>query len=409
MNLLMITKFYPFGSGEAFIENEIQVLAQYYDHIHIVACEKPKGTQVRALPKNVTAEGIEAVGVFGKGADVVGGLRYIVKKSPEATMEWKCAKTIKQKLFLGYFEQKAHRIFEKIRNSDEASDLAKEEYCIYSYWFFVTARVALLFHEQYPAKYLFTRAHRYDLYAEKNSVGYLPYRTYFLQKFDYIFPCSYDGERYLKERFPMYQKKVKCQLLGTIDHGICEPSSDGIFRIVSCSRLEAVKRIQLLVKALAVLDTPNYKIQWTHIGEGKERSLIEKEIQKLKYIKCVFAGNLPNKAVMKYYAENPVDLFVNVSSSEGLPVSIMEAISFGIPTIATDVGGTKEIVLDNITGMLLPENPKPEEISDEITKFMCSSQSEAKQLRLLCRQYWEKHFQAKQNYCRMYDYLTRND
>ena len=39
-----------------------------------------------------------------------------------------------------------------------------------------------------------------------------------------------------------------------------------------------------------------------------------------------------------------IDLFINTSSSEGVPVSIMEALSVGIPIIATDVGGTKEIV-----------------------------------------------------------------
>jgi len=49
---------------------------------------------------------------------------------------------------------------------------------------------------------------------------------------------------------------------------------------------------------------------------------------------------LPHNDVLNYYASNPVDVFINTSSSEGLPVSIMEAMSFGIPVIATNVGGT---------------------------------------------------------------------
>ncbi|MFR4320263.1 MAG: glycosyltransferase [Blautia massiliensis (ex Durand et al. 2017)] len=44
---------------------------------------------------------------------------------------------------------------------------------------------------------------------------------------------------------------------------------------------------------------------------------------------------------------------MNVSSSEGIPVSIMEATSFGIPGIATDAGGTKEIIRDKENGVLL--------------------------------------------------------
>lgn len=52
---------------------------------------------------------------------------------------------------------------------------------------------------------------------------------------------------------------------------------------------------------------------------------------------------------------NDFDLFVNMSLSEGIPVSIMEAISFGIPIIATNVGGNAEIVNDE-TGVLIPVN-----------------------------------------------------
>ncbi|NCO54621.1 MAG: glycosyltransferase, partial [Bacteroidetes bacterium] len=47
-----------------------------------------------------------------------------------------------------------------------------------------------------------------------------------------------------------------------------------------------------------------------------------------------------------------VDLFINVSESEGIPVSIMEALSAGIPVIATNVGGTNEIV-NNDVGFLI--------------------------------------------------------
>lgn len=51
-----------------------------------------------------------------------------------------------------------------------------------------------------------------------------------------------------------------------------------------------------------------------------------------------------NQQVYDYYKSNKVDVFVNVSYSEGLPVSLMEASSFGIPVIATDVGGSAEII-----------------------------------------------------------------
>ena len=52
----------------------------------------------------------------------------------------------------------------------------------------------------------------------------------------------------------------------------------------------------------------------------------------------------------------PVDLFLTVSANEGIPVSIMEAQSFGIPVIATDVGGISEIV-NNVNGSYFLQIP----------------------------------------------------
>lgn len=63
-------------------------------------------------------------------------------------------------------------------------------------------------------------------------------------------------------------------------------------------------------------------------------------------IQYEFKGNVSNTELMKQYQDKNYYVFVNVSSSEGIPVSIMEATSFGIPCIATDAGGTKEIIRD---------------------------------------------------------------
>ncbi len=66
-----------------------------------------------------------------------------------------------------------------------------------------------------------------------------------------------------------------------------------------------------------------------------------------------FLGYTPNDQVLGYYRHHPVDVFVNVSESEGVPVSIMEALSFGVPCVATDVGGVRELLYPEF-GYLLP-------------------------------------------------------
>ncbi|MBL3200697.1 glycosyltransferase, partial [Klebsiella pneumoniae] len=56
-------------------------------------------------------------------------------------------------------------------------------------------------------------------------------------------------------------------------------------------------------------------------------------------------GTVPHETIISFFAANPVHLFLNLSTMEGIPVSIMEAISFGIPVVATDVGAVSEIVI----------------------------------------------------------------
>ena len=91
------------------------------------------------------------------------------------------------------------------------------------------------------------------------------------------------------------------------------------------------------------------------------------------------------------------DFLINTSSSEGIPVSIMEAMSLGIPVIATDVGGTGEIV-NNKNGHLLPSNPTTVQISDAINLYCSLSQQEKKSKRDNAHNTWEDKFNAQKNY-----------
>ena len=103
---------------------------------------------------------------------------------------------------------------------------------------------------------------------------------------------------------------------------------------------------------------------------------------------------------MKYYQKYPVDWFINTSSSEGLPVSIMEACSFGIPVLATDVGGTSEIVRPGETGFLLDAGFKPEDLAALLRRLFRQKKEERAALRAGCRRVWEENFCAASNFDR---------
>jgi glycosyltransferase involved in cell wall biosynthesis len=93
-----------------------------------------------------------------------------------------------------------------------------------------------------------------------------------------------------------------------------------------------------------------------------------------------FAGHVAPRAVIPFFVANTIDVFVNVSSTEGLPFSVMEAFSAGIPVFATDVGGTAEIV-DDTVGRILPEAVTPEALSAAFCEFHEQTPAKIQQLR----------------------------
>ncbi len=188
------------------------------------------------------------------------------------------------------------------------------------------------------------------------------------QKADNILPISQNGVKYLLEKHPQISNKIKLNRLGTqSNESLSKPSSDGVFRVVSCSSLIELKRVHLMIEALPHIKVP---IQWFHIGDGGQREQLENLVKALDVQHLFhFEGFKKPSEVKIFYLSQPCDLFVNTSISEGVPVTIMEAFSVGIPVLATNVGGTSEIV-DETVGGLMPENITPQELANCITKFI---------------------------------------
>jgi colanic acid/amylovoran biosynthesis glycosyltransferase len=108
-------------------------------------------------------------------------------------------------------------------------------------------------------------------------------------------------------------------------------------------------------------------------------------------------GQTSNEDVRAFYAKEPVHCFVNLSIVEGLPVSIMEAISHGIPVVATAVYGVPEIVTDSYNGVTLPVQFTNEQIDEALTLFMTKSDQMAT-MRTNARTRYNELFNAEKNY-----------
>jgi len=204
-----------------------------------------------------------------------------------------------------------------------------------------------------------SRIHRGDIYQEERVFGYIPLKKQFTD-IDRIYTITESANEYLMQTYGFSKESIQISRLGVKDLNIKTPSSaKNQIHLVSCSFLSEVKRVDKIIEALAILSEkePHIELKWSHIGDGylheKLVNLAHKKLDDKQNIAFSFLGNLKNSEVYEFYKTNSVDLFINVSESEGVPVSIMEAMSCHIPIIAPDIGGVRDMVIDAHNGKLL--------------------------------------------------------
>ncbi|MDI6877102.1 MAG: glycosyltransferase [Methanomicrobiales archaeon] len=295
----------------------------------------------------------------------------------------------------------AHRIRNWIVQQMERGRLDPSRTLFYTYWFDGTALGVSLARRRHPEIKHVTRAHGFDLYEERHNPPYMPFREEVLDAIDRVFLVSEHGKEYLSRKYPAFESKYTVSRLGVDDPRFStEPSSDGVFRMVSCSHVVPIKRLGLLVQGLAELGRlrPEYTFEWVHIGDGPERAMVEKQAKSTlpNNVRPAFLGQIPPEEVMEYYRRHCIDLFLNVSESEGIPVTIMEAQSCGIPVLATAVGGTPEIVTKKV-GLLLNPDPHPRDIAGAIGTFV-DDPAGMERMRLQSRANWEENYNAEKNF-----------
>ncbi len=403
--VILITTGYPFAGGEPYLEAEIPVLAEQFSRVLVFAIGlDPQNAKALPLPENVTAFNC------ARGSRKTGRLRDLLHALPavfrlpqtDEADRREAGASLFRRLFLGYFMSRVRRHTAEIAAVLlQTGFSAYDDVIVYGYWLFAAAACAVRLRpvlEERGAKrvHAISRAHGYDLYAYANRLGYLPCRTALLRSLDAVFPCSDDGAAYLKERYPAFADKICPAFLGT-DGGVqTAGSADGVFRILTCARTVPLKRLDLLADALQTLgaDRP---VEWTHIGDGPSLPALRQAAQTFPAgVTARFTGALPHEAVLRFYGEHPVDLFVLVSTREGLPVSVMEALSFGVPAVVTDVGGCTELVRDGENGYVLPADLTAAILAQTLLRAM----ADGERLRDAAFATWQSRFVARENYLR---------
>ncbi len=397
--LLLLTHSFPYSTGEEFLSGELPHVSGF-DRVAVCpCCVKPEGVRTRELPA-----GMECYPLRRKTLGKAAYLRVL--SLPCVRQE--CRRLLRSGRFSSgrgknmlFFMKNALEIYDALRESKELS--GADDVTIYSYWFYDAAAAGALLAANLRKRgvrvRLVSRAHGFDIHAERSEYGYLPMRFFLLNAVDRLFPCSMDGVRTITDEYPEFKSKLRVSYLGTRDAGEA-PGSREEFHLVSCSYMVPVKRLHLIIEALRQADFP---VRWTHLGSGP----LETELKSLAEglppnVQAEFAGQMGNEAVLNYYKTHGVTAFVNVSSSEGIPVSVMEACSFGVPVVATDVGGTSEIVEDGKNGLLLPADFSPPELLAKLRALRDRSPEEYAGMCAASRSVWSEKFSADRNYGNFY-------
>ncbi|MGE0385218.1 MAG: glycosyltransferase family 4 protein [Gammaproteobacteria bacterium] len=122
------------------------------------------------------------------------------------------------------------------------------------------------------------------------------------------------------------------------------------YLVVSLGRLIELKSYDVLISAVAAAMHRHAFLRLLVAGDGEMRAELERQVVALGLDgKVRLMGHVSDVDGLLRAA----DLYVNSSKWEGLPMSLIEAMARGLPMIATNVGGNREIVLDGKTGVLI--------------------------------------------------------
>lgn len=393
--LVLLTNQYPYVQGDhVFVGSEITSLAARFDEIEVFNYTPGAPTAMAELPPNVVYGG----NLYGtsRAAKVRAWISppLLARSSAIAVREIRSGRLARNagRFFSAAAVGMALAHDPRLRQSLSNSNA---ETSVYSFW----GMGAGLSVPWLPAtiRRVSLRLHRYDLYEEES--GYLPFRPSMFDRADRILAISDSARRYLLEKYPEEQElgdKVVVSRLGSaepIEVGAPMIEEEG-HTIVSCSNLIAVKRVDRILDSLEKIsdETP---LTWIHFGGGAlERDLRDRASQvERPGLTIEIRGATPHSEIMEFYRTHKIAAFVNVSDSEGLPVSIMEAISNDIPVVATDVGGTAEIVGGGLkTGQLIPADFTTNDLAETLLRVVTAGPGT-----YAPRETWARYYNAAVN------------
>jgi glycosyltransferase involved in cell wall biosynthesis len=392
--LLLFTTNYPYGTGEPFIEPEIDALSKAFERVFIFPGSG--SGPMRMVPQNVCV----LPPLWGSsGSRLAFFLRHV--------LHWRTIQLV---------VEESWRAFTTYRRSHIA--------VLYRIWLWAMYRCA--YERSAPLRHVpamaaphiaaagvsvAVRYHRVDLYLHgMDTAGWIHRKAQFFPWREEVEAAckvslyiSDEGSDYFARIWPKSRasRKVVARLGArgggelASDVKRLRPSSTEPLVVASCSSIVPVKRVPMIAR-FAISLARQRPVAWHHFGGGDNADVRSALAFAPATLSATLHGHIENTEVLRFYRERAPHLFVNFSTQEGVPVSIMEAMSCNIPIVATAVGGTPEAVITGKSGLLIDEDAcrDPDALADRVIQAMApgGALDSAEP-----RKVWKERFDARTN------------
>lgn len=351
-SVLFITSTYPYGIGESFIEEELKHLSKKF-RIDVLPTY-PRGkidNHKKTLINSISGELLN-LKLFS--------LAYFVHLTCFTLLNFKVLCKLVNMCFCGSFDKTLRNLvlIPKAVYFYHMYMQSKNYDFIYSHWLSAPAQFSMLLNELSGIKFGVT-SHRWDI-VDNNNIELKVEKSSFIRVI---------SNKSLK-LFPSDVLKKFNYKLHTIYLGInCYDgkytrvlTSKPVYNGICIASLTPVKGHTYLLRSIKALKDKGFNIKMKFLGEGVLHKELLELTSNLGLVEQVdFLGNLEHSRVTDLLSSKEVD-FVCLPSldlgnglHEGVPVSLMEAMSFSIPCISTNTGSINELINSKVNGILVPD------------------------------------------------------
>lgn len=360
--LVLITASYPFGgvTEDAFVTPEITLWAERCEKVIIAPM-----TRLSAPPDNLSLPlNVEVTEELAQRMS----RSFLRMRYAVATLLWRA---VSDAALHGMSQRSAATFAAASIDMRNGIEHLIERFMLdcantlfYTFWFDApTVGLALLSQRRRekgltPLRFI-TCVHGYEL----REIRSVMLKNLALQEMENCFAVSSRSADELRELFPRRSRVIKERRLGSrrpleMPYTTAADDESGVIHIASIARMVDLKRVPLvfsLVEKIA-LAFPDRSVEWTHFGDGPGMMELTETLSggMPQNLHVDLRGAVSNEEVHRYYVTHHVMWNVLLSTHEGgLPITLCEGASYGVPAIATAVGGIPELV-DDSTGILLP-------------------------------------------------------